>query len=294
MKLIQRMVSLFAVLLLLVTMAVAAEDTASNTLTLTYAAPPGSEALEAPLEGVMWGGREYRYVEAVGWPTTLQETKDVAQEITVACTGNSLEDVQAVLEPTIMHSEDGYTGVLTLDFASIAVEDGEQQTAYYTMRESREYPHLTSNDPSLVPKSITKNGTAYALEGIEWVTQASAAIDYQQVPTTYTAVATYTSSGRRTITEDYAVTATYTGTVAKTVEGPTTYDLLFALEQGDAEASGGTTAPGQSGATAPGQGSTTARGENSNTWKVVLALGVVALLIGGGVFVWRRRQGTAE
>jgi len=57
--------------------------------------------------------------------------------------------------------------------------------------------------------------------------QNTVTVDYVQIPDTYTAVATYTGTGSRTVTVGYITTAQYTGTISKILPGRTVYTAYF-------------------------------------------------------------------
>jgi hypothetical protein len=54
------------------------------------------------------------------------------------------------------------------------------------------------------------------------------AVDYDQLPVSYTAVATYTASASKTVVTGYVTTAEYKGTVSKLNQGLTVYTAYFA------------------------------------------------------------------
>ncbi|MCL2816588.1 MAG: hypothetical protein FWD23_18475, partial [Oscillospiraceae bacterium] len=94
--------------------------------------------------------------------------------------------------------------------------------------ETREYPYLSSNDTSLVPKTISdKYGRTLTLSNIQWRTQNTVTVDYSQLPDEYTAVASYTGTAYRTVVTGYITTAEYSGTVSKSKTGKTIYTAYF-------------------------------------------------------------------
>ena len=52
-------------------------------------------------------------------------------------------------------------------------------------------------------------------------------VDYEQIPASYTAVATYTANASRTVVTGYTTTAEYKGDVSKLNQGKTVYTAYF-------------------------------------------------------------------
>lgn len=155
-------------------------------------------------------------------------TREQTETATLETATKDTDSIIKLLAPTMEYkSDDGYIGVLTLDISSISVETAGTKKSSYTMTATREYPHLSSNDTSLVPKTITQNGVTYTLDSVSWQTQGAAAVDYDQIPTSYTANAKYTASGSKTTVTGYVTTASYVGTVSKILTGRTVYTAYF-------------------------------------------------------------------
>jgi hypothetical protein len=99
------------------------------------------------------------------------------------------------------------------------------------MKVTREYPRLSANDTSLLPKTVTENGKTYTLAGVDWKAGNLETIDYEQMPEYYTAYATYTATGSSTKVTGYVTTAVYSGTLAKLTQGKTVYTAYFLGEE---------------------------------------------------------------
>lgn len=173
-------------------------------------------------------GWRYELTDITKRETASAESREHVETVTVDTASREMDEILAQLAPTIDYqSDDGYIGVLTLDINSIAVETGETKKSNYTMTATREYPHLSSNDTALVPKSITQNGATYTLSNVVWRTQGTESVDYDSIPTSYTAVAKYTASGSRTTVSGYITTAEYRGAISKVLTGKTVYTAYF-------------------------------------------------------------------
>ncbi len=192
-------------------------------LVKTYELPHGEDHAAIAAEKTERGGIEYTLREITKRelePVTT--SKGVTQTVTVSAPSDEMADILPLLGKRLLYDVDGYSGELLLDESSITTEV-ESTTGYsYTVKEVREYPGLTRNDPYLVPKSITDNGLTYTLAEIQWSGGSENA-----PAATYPATAVYTAlaSGQRP--DGYAVTAHYSGPVTKEEPGNVRYMLIY-------------------------------------------------------------------
>jgi len=126
---------------------------------------------------------------------------------------------------------DGFYGILALDVSSITVDTAGLTTSSYTICSTRQYPHLSSNDTSLIPKTAEDRGKTYTLASVDWQAQRVENVDYTDLPASYTAVAAYTATGSSTRVTGYITSAIYSGTVVKLAQGKTTYIAYFSGEE---------------------------------------------------------------
>jgi LPXTG-site transpeptidase (sortase) family protein len=154
--------------------------------------------------------------------------REHTETVSVSTSTNDLETVIRLLSPTLEYmSEDGYFGVLGLDVTSIQIESQGTTSSNFTATQTREFPHLSSADTSLVPRTITHSGRTYNLANVEWRTQRSTPIDYREVASTFTAVATYSRVGTRVSTIGYTTTAEYNGQISRIAVGRTEFTAHF-------------------------------------------------------------------
>ena len=123
---------------------------------------------------------------------------------------------QLAAERTVT-TEDGYTGTLMLDTASIKVEAAGYNTSTRTVTAARTYPNLSDADVSFVPKRITDNGRTLELSDVQW----------QESEGFYHASATYTGKASSKYATGYIVTADYSGEVVRTTADDTVYTAVF-------------------------------------------------------------------
>ena len=156
---------------------------------------------------------------------TVREHREVVE---IPSSTNNLAAVIAGIYPTMEFiDEDGYAGVLHLDIRSIEMtQDGTRSTSR-TVSQIREYPHLSNPDLALIPQTITANGRTYTLSNVDWRTNTSTPIDFNSVPQTFTAVATYTRTATSTVSTGYTTIAAYSGILTRVSTGDVRFVATF-------------------------------------------------------------------
>ena len=169
---------------------------------------------------------EYAFVELKKQDNTAEDVKEHTETKSIHTATNNTQTVISKFAPSLeISTEDGYAGILELDYTTLNVVSAGTGKQNYTITESRSYPNLVDADTSLVPKSI--DGATLSLTGISWQTSASDNIDGQELAVRYTANATYSGTGTKTYTKGYTATAEYKGEIKKTVCDTVTYTALF-------------------------------------------------------------------
>ena len=161
-----------------------------------------------PTEDFERNGRRYFLLDMIKEDEVGVDTQDYTDTITQDSNTNDLSAVLKQLDPhREVTTEDGYTGLLALDYTSVTVEAKGYKTSTKSLSATRTYPNLSDADLSLVPKTTTDNGKTLTLGAVEW---SGGENGY------YTATATYTGTSSTRYATGYTVTASYTGQVAKT------------------------------------------------------------------------------
>jgi hypothetical protein len=173
-------------------------------------------------------GWRYELTDVTRTETAIADAREHTETVTLNTESKDIQAILGQLAPTLeFTTEDGYAGVLTLDIPSVKTEQAGTKNTSFNVSATREYPHLSSNDTSLLPKTIVDGGRTLTLAGVDWRAGNLVTVDYVQMPEYYTAVATYTGTGSKTVVTGYVTTAEYTGTVAKTSPGNTVYTACF-------------------------------------------------------------------
>jgi hypothetical protein len=194
----------------------------------TYELTPLDNPADIPRADFERNDWTYSVTDILKRETANAETRDHKETVTLNTDTKELEKILTLLAPTLEYkTDDEFAGILSLDVASIKVETAGTKTTSYEMKVTREYPHLSTNDTSLVPKTTTEGGKTYNLAGVDWKAGNYVTVDYEQVPEYYTAIATYTATGSSTKVTGYVTTAEYAGTLAKLSQGKTVYTAYF-------------------------------------------------------------------
>lgn len=173
-------------------------------------------------------GWHYELTDIIKKETASGSAREHKKTVELATDTKDMPAIIKLLAPTIEYnSEDGYQGILSLDINSIVVETAKTKKSTFPISVTREYPNLSSNDASFVPKTISDNGRTLALSSVSWKTSTTNTTDYNQLPNSYTAIATYSTTGSKTTVTGYVVKADYNGTISKLVKGKTAYNAIF-------------------------------------------------------------------
>ena len=198
----------------------------------TYELLPGESPTDIPQGSFERSGWRFTLTDIIRKESSNAETREHTETITLDTETNELEQILSLLSNTMEYrSEDGFVGILTLDVSSIKVETAGTKTTSHTMTVTREYPNLSSNDTSLVPKTVEDRGKTYTLSNVDWRVGNYSTVDYERIPDYYTAVATFTATGYSTKVTGYVTTAEYSGTLGKLSQGKTTYIAYFLGEE---------------------------------------------------------------
>ncbi len=168
-------------------------------------------------------GRRYYLLDLIQEDDVGVDTRDYTDTITQDSDTKDLSVILKQLDPhREITTEDGYTGLLALDYTSVTVEAKGYKTSTRSLSATRTYPNLSDADLSLVPKTVTENGRTLSLGAVEWSGSESGH---------YTATASYTGTASSRYATGYTVSASYTGQVSKTGCEVITYTAVFGSEK---------------------------------------------------------------
>lgn len=163
-------------------------------------------------------GWHYTLLDVTRQDNSETDTRDYTETVTLDSKSKDMDAIMPQLAATMeVTTEDGYTGVLTLDTASIKVEAAGYKSSSRTVTATRSYPNLSDADTSLIPKTIEDGGRTMTLADVQW----------QEAGGFFHATASYTGTATSKYATGYTVTAEYAGEVVKTIAGETVYTAVF-------------------------------------------------------------------
>lgn len=232
----------------------------SSRLKKIYVLTPADDPSLIPTEDFDREGQTYTLLDITRQDQVETDTRDYTETVTLESKTKDMDAILPQLTATLeVDTEEGYTGVLTLDTASIQVEAAGYSTSTRAVTAARTYPNLSDADVSLIPKSIEDGGRTLELANIQW----------QEAGEFYTANATYTGTASSKYATGYTVTAEYSGEVSRTTNDTVTYAAVFSAN--------------------PTQMQTAAKSGMNWRWLLVLPAGAAAAgLFFGGKFLLKK------
>jgi hypothetical protein len=258
-----------------------------NAVRRTYALPPDVNPAVIPTADFEMFGQQYTFAYVTQQFTSDESFIEMRETVTIAAPSRNLNDILPNLEQEIWFERDGFAGTLVLDLHSITSEVAGTSRHTSTATRQRTYPHLSTPDNSLIPRTVTDGGTTFHLSAVDWQTGSMSVVDGHPVASSYTAHATYTTQVTQTRTTGYTIAAEYVGTVFRTAQGKTLYTAIFygepIIEIWLEEPEVITEVPAEPELTPePAQPDTTNGNGNSAGGTVIIALAVLATLIALG------------
>ena len=234
----------------------------SSRLKKIYVLTPTDDPSLIPTEDFDREGQTYTLLDITRQDQVETDTRDYTETVTLESKTKDMAAILPQLPATLeVDTEEGYTGVLTLDTASIQVEAAGYSTSTRTVTAARTYPNLSDADVSLIPKSVEDGGRTLELADVQW----------QEAGEFYTANATYTGTASSKYATGYTVTAEYSGEVSRTTNGTVTYAAVFSAS--------------------PTRTQTAAKGGMNWSWLLVLPAGAAAAgLFFGGKFLLKKHK----
>lgn len=234
----------------------------SSRLKKIYVLTPADDPSLIPTEDFDREGQTYTLLDITRQDQVETDTRDYTETVTLESKTKDMDAILPQLTATLeVDTEEGYTGVLTLDTASIQVEAAGYSTSTRAVTAARTYPNLSDADVSLIPKSIEDGGRTLELANVQW----------QEAGEFYTANATYIGTASSKYATGYTVTAEYSGEVSKTTNDTVTYAAVFSAN--------------------PTQMQTAAKSGMNWRWLLVLPAGAAAAgLFFGGKFLLKKHK----
>ena len=212
----------------------------SHRLEKVYTLTTADDPANIPTEDFDREGWHYTLLDVTRLDNSETDTKNYTETVTLNSKSKDMDKIMPQLAITMEAvTEDGYTGILTLDTASIKVAAAGYKTSSHTVAATRSYPNLSDADTALIPKTVEDNGRTLTLADVQW----------QEAGGFYHATANYTGAVTSKYATGYTVSADYTGEVCKTTCDAVIYTAVFS---GSPVQFAGMVDPEQTGASAGG------------------------------------------
>ena len=140
----------------------------SSRLKKIYVLTPADDPSLIPTEDFDREGQTYTLLDITRQDQVETDTRDYTETVTLESKTKDMDAILPQLTATLeVDTEEGYTGVLTLDTASIQVEAAGYSTSTRAVTAARTYPNLSDADVSLIPKSIEDGGRTLELANVQ-------------------------------------------------------------------------------------------------------------------------------
>jgi hypothetical protein len=193
----------------------------------TYALAPEDDPDTLPETPFEQEGFRYTFISITKDEKPFADKKPHSETVTVNTESKDLAVILEALSPTLAYENDGYSGVLTLDHASLKTEAAGYTSKSYTVSETKTFDNLDRNDPAYIPKTTVKNGQTLTLSDVSWSTVGSSLSDDALVPTMFSATATYSGSASSRVADGYVTTAAYSGEIEKNGVAAIVYTVTY-------------------------------------------------------------------
>ena len=184
-------------------------------LTKVFEVTPGTDPETLKEDGMTVGGYTYELISFTKENDSFEDTQTVSQPETLPLTAKTSAEAykEAVVSfaPTITYDQDGYTGTLYLDNASIEVSETGRTEQKGSDAFTKSYT-LEYNDEDAIPSTVTQNGKTYSRLSISWSDGEYG--DDGTIPNNYIATVRYGRSYTYSTVDGYQATATYAGEVS--------------------------------------------------------------------------------
>ena len=193
----------------------------------TYVLSPEADPESLKEPSFEYDGFTYTWAYTTKEEKIYQDVKTVTETVTVETSSDNLNDILAVLAPSIPYDDGTYIGELNLDHTSLVTEAAGYTTKYGSVTETKVIGNLDRNDMSYVPATTVKNGRTFSLSNVDWQVMGTALVGNELVPSQYQAVATYSASTSWKAATGYVTTAEYHGEVTSEGIENITYTVVY-------------------------------------------------------------------
>ncbi len=201
-----------------------------NVIIKTYELKLTDNPEEIPTTDVFMYGENYKYSHIIKEDLKNINSINHVETIELETSTNKIDTILNELDDTMEYSKDGFEGILSLDINSIQTVAKGYNSSKKEVTINREFPNLTSQDLSLIPKTVSHNNQTYTLKDINFVATNSSSVSNNQVTTTYKGLAVYGAMQTSSYVTGYITTANYTGEIQKSEFNNVIYRVKYISE----------------------------------------------------------------
>lgn len=185
------------------------------TIKKIYDVPKTTSPDQIPQDDFDRGDMHYTFRDMLRIEMPDIDRKVHTETVTVSSSSDNANDVMALLPKSkAVTTGDGYSGTAYLDVSSISTKVSGTESVSAALRTTREYPNMPNMDMTVIPKTITENGSTLTFSTIDWKSENEETDNLGTAETRYTATVTYTGTSTSSRTTGYTVTAQYAGEVS--------------------------------------------------------------------------------
>jgi hypothetical protein len=193
-----------------------------------YELDPGVDPGTLPRDGFERSGYAYECSDILREVVIGEEAIIVAVTETAESKKNDMDTVLDMLPQYKEYiNEDGFTGTLLLNTATIKSEVSGYYSTNTPYTVSRSYPNLSDADTQFIPKTIDDSGKTLQLQDIEWQIDNTYNVDDYEIGNRYTAIAIYSGTKTSSYVKGYTITAAYSGEAIRKGVKAIRYTVIF-------------------------------------------------------------------
>jgi hypothetical protein len=183
----------------------------------TYELPPGEDPQSLIESDFEENGFAFSYLETQTEEVKSYHAKEIRLEKEAETAGAGAGEILGRFAPYLDYEEDGMTGRLYLDTASLNTRAKGYAQKSYAVTATKEYGGFAYADPSQIPRTVEKDGLTLNLTGISWQATGAELVGDSLLPNQYKAAASYAGVSGKSVPTGYNTAAAYAGVIEKTV-----------------------------------------------------------------------------
>jgi len=193
-----------------------------------YELEPGDYSNQLPRDDFKRNGYTYECGDILREAVLVEDQKLMTVTVSLESEKDDLNSVLSLLPQYRQEEdEDGYSGILMLDMASIRSEVSGYGVSSGPYSVTRIYPNLLYTDTRLIPNTIYDDGCMLTLQNIYWSGGNTAVVSSMEFHGYYTAYADYSGIKTSSYIKSYSITARYTGEASKKIIDKIRYTVVF-------------------------------------------------------------------